>query len=336
MASNNITVTSPANIAFIKYWGQRDSRLTLPTNDSFSMNLSACTTEVILEPVDDPSIQDLHIKSYQSDSYRLATHEERERLVRFHQTACSYLNVASPQGFRVHSANTFPQKAGIASSASFFSAMAMAFALCYHESMIEDTTALSVLARLSGSGSACRSVPDGFVWWHRGTSSEDSYAESVAPSEYWDLRDLVVIGDAGEKTVSSHAGHQSARSSPFYQDRLNSIADRAAQMKQAFMNRDFEQFGSMVEQEAMQFHAVMMTQQPPLLYWSEVTIRILHAVHQLRQAGTAAYATIDAGAHVHVICQAADHQAVSNAMRHLPGVTGIISNEPSGGTRLHQ
>ena len=39
------TAVACANIAFIKYWGQRDSALTLPTNGSISMNLDGCLTE---------------------------------------------------------------------------------------------------------------------------------------------------------------------------------------------------------------------------------------------------------------------------------------------------
>ena len=33
------TCTAPVNIAVIKYWGKRDTRLILPTNDSLSVTL---------------------------------------------------------------------------------------------------------------------------------------------------------------------------------------------------------------------------------------------------------------------------------------------------------
>jgi len=43
------TAISPANIAFIKYWGKRDSKINLPFNNSISMNLSNCLTTTTVE-----------------------------------------------------------------------------------------------------------------------------------------------------------------------------------------------------------------------------------------------------------------------------------------------
>src|ERR671917_2068954 len=38
------TAIAPSNIAFVKYWGMLDAALTLPYNESVSMNLDACST----------------------------------------------------------------------------------------------------------------------------------------------------------------------------------------------------------------------------------------------------------------------------------------------------
>ena len=43
------TAVSPANIAFIKYWGKRNSKLNIPFNDSVSMNLDKCLTTTTVE-----------------------------------------------------------------------------------------------------------------------------------------------------------------------------------------------------------------------------------------------------------------------------------------------
>ena len=45
MSTNSSTSVACANIAFIKYWGNRDHDLRLPVNGSFSMNLDGLATK---------------------------------------------------------------------------------------------------------------------------------------------------------------------------------------------------------------------------------------------------------------------------------------------------
>ncbi len=68
----------------------------------------------------------------------------------------------------------FPTRAGIASSASAFAALAVASSRAIGLELSERE--LSRLAR-RGSGSACRSIPGGFVEWITGNCDDDSYAE---------------------------------------------------------------------------------------------------------------------------------------------------------------
>ncbi len=51
--SAKATVTAPANIAFIKYWGTRDEQRTLPFNPSLSMTLRECVTRTTVEHLED-------------------------------------------------------------------------------------------------------------------------------------------------------------------------------------------------------------------------------------------------------------------------------------------
>ena len=41
LVNPQVTVSSPTNIAVIKYWGKRDENLILPINDSVSVTLSS-------------------------------------------------------------------------------------------------------------------------------------------------------------------------------------------------------------------------------------------------------------------------------------------------------
>ena len=50
-SANKATVSSPSNIAFIKYWGARDLEQIVPENPSLSMTLSECTSRTTVEHV---------------------------------------------------------------------------------------------------------------------------------------------------------------------------------------------------------------------------------------------------------------------------------------------
>ena len=47
--SMQATAIAHPNIAFIKYWGNRDNDLRLPVNGSISMNLDSLTTQTTVE-----------------------------------------------------------------------------------------------------------------------------------------------------------------------------------------------------------------------------------------------------------------------------------------------
>jgi len=81
-------------------------------------------------------------------------------------------------------------------------------------------------------------------------------------------------------------------------------------------------------------HAVAMTSQPSVLYWSPETVRIMHAVRAWRAEGLPAYFTIDAGANVHVLCLGADADEIAGRLRALDGVQDVLANRPGPATRL--
>lgn len=327
-----IKVKSPANIAFIKYWGQKDSRLVLPSNDSFSMNLSSCYTIIDLIIEEDPSVNELYIKNHHKKNFIKETGEALEKVKKYLKVVEKFFNKKNNFGFKIYSWNSFPIKAGIASSASFFSGLALAFSLAFGQKLSEKK--LSILARLSGSGSACRSIPDGFCWWKKGTNSHTSYAYSLAPPSFWELSDLVLILSSKEKKVSSSEGHKNAPTSPFFKFRIADVEKRAKLIKKAFFKKDFTLFGLLLEEEALSMHMVMMTQKPPLYYWSGKTIEIIKKIVQLRNKGIEGYYTIDAGENIHLICQKKDRDKIYDYFISQPEVKEVIINKPTEGARL--
>jgi diphosphomevalonate decarboxylase len=323
MTIHRATATSCANIAFIKYWGRRDETLRLPLNSSISMNMdnATTTTTVAFDPSltsDQVTIQD--VPTTVQAARRVSAHLDHIRALAGIETRA-----------RVESRNSFPMGAGIASSASAFAALTVAG--CAAVGLHLDERALTVLAR-QGSGSACRSIPAGFVEWHAGQTSGESFAEPIAPPDHWDIRDLVVIVQTGHKSVGSSKGNELVHTSPFAAARLAEANRALPLIRAAILARDFATFGAETEQEAIRMHAVAMTSRPSLLYWSPATVRVMEQVRAWRATGRGVYFTIDAGANVHVLCQGADAPSFERELRVLPDVLDVIACAPGPGTRL--
>lgn len=312
-----------ANIAFIKYWGKTNKELRLPANSSISMNLSNAYTVTSVE----------FNKKYKSDSLFINNiRANKDELIRVSNHLNLVRNISKTGDFaKVESKNNFPKSSGIASSASGFAALTVAAVSAAGLSLSEKK--LSILARL-GSGSACRSIPDGFVEWEMGTGSDNSYARSLFKSDYWEICDLIAIVGEDSKKISSMEGHAISKSSPFYRTRIVGMKDKIKEIKLALKKKDFTKFGEILEAEAINMHTVMMTSNPPLYYWQPETLRVMSRVMELRGKGIECYFTIDAGPNVHIICQGKDGLRLKRKILDVPGVKRILVNGPAGAARL--
>lgn len=316
------TAIAPANIAFIKYWGRKDEKLRLPANNSLAMNLSnvfTITTVEFLENLKQDQIKMVGEKLNDKSKERIVDHLERIR------------NLANIKVHaRVVTKNNFPKGTGIASSASGFAALTLAATTAAGLKLSQKQ--LSILAR-QGSGSACRSIPDGFTEWRAGNSSETSYAYSLYPPNWWDITDIIAIIGETPKKVSSSEGHVLSESSLFYKPRIEGMRAKIRVIKEALKQRNFKKFGEIIEEEAVNMHAVMMTSKPALFYWLPKTMEIILAVQDWRDTGLPVYFTIDAGPNVHLICQGKDENRVSKKLKSL-GIKKIIINKPTNGARI--
>ncbi len=299
-----VTSVAPANIAFIKYWGRKDAILRTPYNASISMNLSACTTTTTVEFSSD-YVKDTVSEGF--DEQRIIEHVDRLRKLAGVSLCANIITK-----------NSFPTSAGIASSASGFAALTVAAAAALELHLSEKE--LSELARV-GSGSACRSIPDGFVKW------EDTFAYSLYPHEYWDLRDILVIVENNAKDVSSSAGHDLVETSPYFKQRLKHLPARMEKLEEALQTKNFQSLGEIIEEDCLDMHHVMQTQDPPLYYWNDKTKQVMS---DLKKSGLSAYFTIDAGPNVHIICEGENEQNVVAYFAKWP----VIVNTPARGARI--
>jgi diphosphomevalonate decarboxylase len=333
-----ITVSAPANIAFIKYWGARDLERAIPFNASISMTLSACSSRTTVEFVPGDRHTELWI-AQEDGTLEPAPPAFAGRMEAHLKRLQAW--AGRDGSFRVATRNSFPAAAGMASSASGFAALTLAAAGALEVEL--SPRQRSALARWSGSGSAARSVFGGYVEWPADDLNGDGLdaknpdedeacsARVLASWDHWDLADIIALVETGPKDVSSLDGHRRAGTSPHFAERLRQLPRRLEAVRQAIQSRDLEALGEVVEEDSTELHLIAMSSRPPIFYWRPASLTVLEEVRQLRRDGLGAYATLDAGANVHVICRAADSETVARRLEALPGVEGVLRDRVGPG-----
>ncbi len=316
------TAIAPSNIAFIKYWGKKDEKLRLPENGSISMNLSNLLTTTTVEFSKDFKKDTLIYNGVPEDvrDNRAIDHVDRIR-----KLAKSQLRV------KVVTENNFPSGTGLSSSASGFAALTLAAVSALGLRLSEKE--LSILAR-QGSGSACRSIPNGFVEWVDGDTSETSYAKSIFYKDHWDVRDIVVVVSTDKKEVATSEGQKGARGSQFFEVRKAAMAKKIKDCKKFLKEKNFEKLGELIESEALELHSIMLTSHPSLIYLLPETLRIMRMVKRWRIEGLPVYFTLNTGQNIHLIVEGKNTAKVVKKLRDLPNVLEIIENKASSGAHL--
>jgi len=299
---------SPSNIALIKYWGKHG--LQLPRNPSLSFTLSACYTNMTMGVelyAGNPGIDIFY------DGQPKPTFEPKIKT--FFSLLGDFFPWLKGSLVRIDSHNTFPHGAGIASSASAMSAMALCL-MDINDQINSHATfpgeiwwkQVSEIARL-GSGSASRSVfPGAAIWGALDTidESSDQYAipwnEHLSPV-YKDFQDTILIVSTSEKSVSSTAGHNLMNGHAYAASRY-AVARNNMHRLCDVMQRDdlIDQFISIVESEALQLHALMMCGESPFMLMEPGTVAIIKEVWRYRKATQIPVCfTLDAGPNVHLL-----------------------------------
>ena len=298
----------PSNIALIKYWGKKQFQQ--PLNPSVSMTLQRSKTIISVEYSHQQKLKKMSL-SYFFDDTQQPAFEDRYRQYLVHVS--KYLPFLNHTELVIRSNNTFPHSAGIASSASSFGALALA--LCDIERSLfgtptEDSDLMekaSFLARL-GSGSACRSVYGGFSMWGRTDdlmSSTDEAAISlnfIVHPVFTDYCDSILIIDAGNKEVSSSAGHRLMEHHPFAAARVTQVQNNLKKMLVSLQYGKEQSFSALAEEEALTLHAMMLTSKPGYILLKPNSLEVINRIRQFRNStGMPVSFTLDAGANVHLL-----------------------------------
>lgn len=299
---------APSNIALIKYWGKYGNQLPRNASISFTLRNAFTETSVKYTAKEHPD-KNIALKFYFEGNERPAF---AGKIQVFMESLVSHFPYLPYFSFEIHSHNSFPHSTGIASSASSMAALA----LCLTE--IENTLdgglrpnefyeKASMIARL-GSGSACRSVYPYMAAWgkHPGVPfSSNEYAvpchEKIHPV-FKTFKDAILIVSSDEKSVSSRAGHALMEGNPFAESRYQQAADNQGRLLVALRDGNLEQFGEIIENEALTLHALMMCSSPSYMLILPNTLKIIDLIKSYRkEKDVPLYFTLDAGPNVHLL-----------------------------------
>lgn len=333
-----VRATVPSNIALIKYWGKRNGSRNWPANDSLSMTLTEARTITDVWVRDQPfdAIVWEGAPALRSDDPRAASDKAMQHLRRLRDL------LGFDRSLHVETRNTFPSDCGIASSASGLAALTVGAIAAWTGSsepaqLAEhgfDKERLAALARL-GSGSACRSLHGGYVHWQAGVTPEAQSLSVVASPEHFPLANVIVILSKSAKAISSTAAHRDAWTSPLFPVRLAGVDRRLAGVKRALEQKDLETLGDLIETEALEMHAVMMSSKPSACYFTEGTSQLLAWVRRERQKGQLeAWFTVDAGPNVHLITRPEYASQVARQVREAFGDVELIIDHTGRGMDL--
>lgn len=283
--SMNEAVFAPSNIALCKYWGKRDAELNLPINSSLSISLAHLGTKTSIS-VAAGSNDEVWL-----NGQKLAADDKFARKV------IAFIDLfrrGAEHRVKVETENNIPTAAGLASSASGFAALMKAVDQFYGLQL--PLLQQSAFARM-GSGSASRSLYEGFVEWQMGIR-EDGMDSIAAPLDcVWpELKVGLVKVSTGPKAVDSRSGmNRTVDTAHLYQSWPLQAAADLERLHNAIADKDFTLLGETAEQNALSMHATMIASWPPLLYWQPESVAAMQRIWQVREVGTELYFTMDAG-----------------------------------------
>jgi len=146
------------------------------------------------------------------------------------------------------------------------------------------------------------------VVWGRHTlvkNASDLFGVKVTDaihSVFHQFQDTILLVDEGEKEVSSSLGHNLMIDHPYAEERFKQANENLKKLLSVLSSGDLDEFSSIVENEALSLHAMMMTSRPSFILMKPHTLEIIEKIRAFRNKSQLDLCfTLDAGANVHVL-----------------------------------
>jgi len=307
---------APVNIAWIKYMGKENDR---PTNSSLSLTLHSFGTTtsmaVLFGKTDELSF------TWDPLSY-VPPEAGRKKAEAFLRRDSMWKNLLEHFGFEMHwpksmvkisTSNNVPAGTGIATSASAFAALTMAWSAVLagprqEEWMEKFNSGYPVFRKFLaaaagvGSGSACRSLDGPWMEW----SPIDGVSKIDGGEIEW--VDLLLVVESSPKLVSSSEAHVKVKTSPLFAGRTARAESRLEKLKILLRSPEsyIPSIRKLVLEEALDMHELFHTSTPPFRYMQPLSEEIISLFREPshdrdeKLPSNNGVITLDAGANVHL------------------------------------
>lgn len=331
----NIQYSSPSNIAIIKYWGKAEGEQ-IPMNPSVSMTLDHCRSFTSVQYEVSKEIRPetaLFFEGHRAE-------EVEEKTKTWLKKISSFFPWIHNSRLHIETRNNFPHSAGIASSASGMSALAMCITgIDRHvrDGQPSGPNIQSHVARL-GSGSASRSVMGPWAMWGHSAinpAADNEYAVALKDihQDFNTLCDTIIVVDNSPKSVSSRAGHALMNDHPWRFGRIAQAESNLELLFRALQKGDWPLFEQVTENEALSLHALMLASRGGMMLWKGKTVEWMHYLREQREkTGIQMAFTLDAGANIHLLYPYKEKERVTDVLEQSPvDFTDLIHDQAGPG-----
>jgi diphosphomevalonate decarboxylase len=130
------------------------------------------------------------------------------------------------------------------------------------------------------------------------------------------------------------------KTNPFAKARYEQANKNLEEVIKALKTGDIEKFGTIVEEEALTLHALMMSSSPSFILLAPSTLKMIEKIKRFReQSGLQVYFSLDAGPNIHLlypdnIKRRVDNFIYAELEKHCEGGKMIHDNVGPGPIRV--